>query len=129
MIPRTRMVQFERQMQIPTRAGGILPNSCTQSAWPDCSWTAVQDPGSSLHFSCNCYPHIYCRITRSSSRRYSNLHSMFYNTLKIFKEKIKKKTLGFSAINCIDFCSDPFDLRDIFLQLFCSIKVFLEQFF
>lgn len=102
------MVQFERKMQIPTGAGGILPNSCTQSAWPGCSWTAVQDPGSSQHFSCNFYPHIYCRITRSSSRRYSNLHLMFYNTLKFLKGK--KKSLGFSAINCRDFCSDPFGL-------------------
>lgn len=103
------MVQFERKMQIPTEAGGILPNSCMQSAWPGCSWTAVQDPGSSLRFSCNFYPHIYCTITRSSSRRYSNPHSMFYNTLKFLKGKIKK-SLGFSAINCTVFCWYPFDL-------------------
>lgn len=94
------MVQFERKMQIPTKAGGIVPNSCTQSAWPGCSWAAVQDPGSSLHFSCNFHPH--CRITRLSSRRYSNLHSMFYNTLKILKGKIIIKK--FPGIFCYKLC-------------------------
>jgi len=79
------MLQVKRIMQIPTEVGGILLNSCVQSAWPGCSWPAVQDPGYSLHISYNFHPHNYRRITRLNSRRYSNLHSKFYNTLKILK--------------------------------------------
>lgn len=63
----------------------ILLNSWVQSAWPHCSWPVVEDPGYSLSITYFC-SHSYDRITRSKSRRYSNLRSTPYNTPNILKE-------------------------------------------